>query len=303
MTAGVASEETVSAWMDIKDCNAALLQLFNFIIQLSGFNTVKLSMDQLQEAIDNANDEDDSITELIQQLQTSVLEESSESADYPLISKKKQFKKFQSNLTDFWSRWTRHAQFKYMRTDDRNIFHHIKSFLTICASSAIRPLRHTCTMIVLTIITSLVQRSSTLETPAVNDKAKGLLHTIQSHITDLMDGVFVHRNKDIDPVIRAECIKSLGQWMMSYPSHFLHSPQSSDRYLRLIGWTLSDQSILVRQSVVKELANVLTVVTVDNLAFMQFIERFKGRLLEMSLYDHPDISQIVAESVVPWLSR
>jgi cohesin complex subunit SA-1/2 len=55
-------------------------------------------------------------------------------------------------------------------------------------------------------------------------------------INDLFDGVFVHRYRDSDPLIRADCIQSFGNWIISYPDLFLE-PQ----YLKYLGWMLSDK--------------------------------------------------------------
>jgi len=46
----------------------------------------------------------------------------------------------------------------------------------------------------------------------------------------------MHRYRDVDPEIRMSCIKSLGIWVVSYPSLFLQ-----DIYLKYLGWTLNDK--------------------------------------------------------------
>lgn len=48
--------------------------------------------------------------------------------------------------------------------------------------------------------------------------------------------LFMHRYRDVDPEIRMSCIKSLGIWVVSYPSLFLQ-----DIYLKYLGWTLNDK--------------------------------------------------------------
>lgn len=48
--------------------------------------------------------------------------------------------------------------------------------------------------------------------------------------------LFMHRYRDVDPEIRMSCIKSLGIWVVSYPSFFLQ-----DIYLKYLGWTLNDK--------------------------------------------------------------
>lgn len=46
----------------------------------------------------------------------------------------------------------------------------------------------------------------------------------------------MHRYRDVDPEIRMSCIRSLGIWILSYPSLFLQ-----DLYLKYLGWTLNDK--------------------------------------------------------------
>jgi len=48
--------------------------------------------------------------------------------------------------------------------------------------------------------------------------------------------VFVHRYRDVEAIIRAECIRELGLWITKYPDRFL-----DDIYLRYLGWQLSDK--------------------------------------------------------------
>lgn len=56
--------------------------------------------------------------------------------------------------------------------------------------------------------------------------------------TDLQKlcSVFVHRYRDSDPIIRMECIRELGIWILKFPDSYL-DPQ----YLRYLGWMLSDK--------------------------------------------------------------
>jgi cohesin complex subunit SA-1/2 len=91
--------------------------------------------------------------------------------------------------------------------------------------------------------------------------------------------VFVHRFRDLDPNIRAECVRSIGLWLRKYPDHFLDA-----HYLRYVGWVLSDANNHVRLEAVKALSGVY-----DQAEFIpsltHFTERFKSRLLEMATSD------------------
>lgn len=47
--------------------------------------------------------------------------------------------------------------------------------------------------------------------------------------------VFVHRYRDADAGIRADCVREMGIWLKRHPAHFLEG-----NYLRYVGWVLSD---------------------------------------------------------------
>lgn len=53
--------------------------------------------------------------------------------------------------------------------------------------------------------------------------------------------VFVHRYRDIKPVIRKLSLQSLGGWMKSYPAYFV-----KDDFLKYMGWCLNDEVKLIR---------------------------------------------------------
>lgn len=61
------------------------------------------------------------------------------------------------------------------------------------------------------------------------------LNKISSH-EYFFDRLFMHRYRDVDSDIRVSCIRSLGVWILSYPSLFLQ-----DLYLKYLGWTLNDK--------------------------------------------------------------
>lgn len=91
--------------------------------------------------------------------------------------------------------------------------------------------------------------------------------------------VFVHRYRDLDPNIRAECVKAMGSWFTHYPAHFLDGS-----YLRYVGWVLSDSSTPVRLEAVRALAVVYAQSEYLG-SLTHFTQRFKPRLLEMAAGD------------------
>lgn len=54
-------------------------------------------------------------------------------------------------------------------------------------------------------------------------------------ITNSGHSLFVHRYRDADPGIRAECVQEFGVWLERYPAFFLEG-----NHLRYVGWVLSD---------------------------------------------------------------
>lgn len=91
--------------------------------------------------------------------------------------------------------------------------------------------------------------------------------------------MFVHRYRDLDPNIRAECVKAIGMWFKKYPGHFLDGA-----YLRYVGWVLSDSNTHVRLEAVRALSGVYE--QGDYIGSLNhFTERFKPRLLEMATSD------------------
>lgn len=47
--------------------------------------------------------------------------------------------------------------------------------------------------------------------------------------------VFMHRYRDVDEFVRANCVEALGSWILEYPSMFL-----KDLYTKYLGWMLND---------------------------------------------------------------
>lgn len=89
----------------------------------------------------------------------------------------------------------------------------------------------------------------------------------------------MHRYRDLDPHIRAECVRAMGHWFTHYPAHFLDAS-----YLRYVGWVLSDSATPVRLEAVRALSAVYAQAEYIS-GLMNFTARFKPRLLEMAARD------------------
>ncbi|CCE82230.1 Piso0_001943 [Millerozyma farinosa CBS 7064] len=107
---------------------------------------------------------------------------------------------------------------------------------------------------------------------------------IKDYFSEITETTFIHRYRDIDPMVRQECLQKLGEWMVLYPDFFFQSS-----YLRYFGWLLSDPSSSVRGEIAKALLKLYKTSSVsDNsmsLGFRQFTERFKSQMIQMIMKD------------------
>lgn len=111
-------------------------------------------------------------------------------------------------------------------------------------------------------------------------------------VTDDVSSVFIHRYRDLDPSIRAECVQALGNWLKKFPAHYLDG-----QYLRYIGWVLSDTVTSVRLEAVRALVALYS--HDDFIVSLQsFTDRFKPRLLEMASGDTDHSVRVAAVQVL-----
>lgn len=107
----------------------------------------------------------------------------------------------------------------------------------------------------------------------------GPLDTTLLSLTAGRSSVFVHRYRDSDPIIRADCVAALGIWSVRYSAHFLEGSN-----LRYLGWVLSDKATVVRHEAVKSIHGLYS--KKDYIVSLHpFTERFKPRLIEMATRD------------------
>ncbi|KAM0753990.1 hypothetical protein T439DRAFT_298458 [Meredithblackwellia eburnea MCA 4105] len=287
-----ALQTVVDDWVESYQQNAgpAMAELINFVLRACGCNA---SIDEHQ-ALDE-NGIVDVLDEIQNDFKNSVL------LAYPLISKSKPLKKLRASLTSFLTRLfeaTNTSEILY----DEVFCQTFQSWLTSLSSSKIRSFRHTATVIALLSVAALseVAREVEKEFGAASRakeaeekkgrkdksrlkelaKAAAKVHerktTVEGYLDELFASVFVNRYRDFEPVIRAECIKALGQWMKSYPEYWLEG-----NFLRYHGWVLSDDHKDVRHEAVKALISIYA--KPDHIGSMKnFTDRFKGQLVNMA---------------------
>jgi len=225
--------------------------------------------------------------------------------DYPLISRSKGNAPFRSTLTGFFSALIKAAHVSSILYNDLALIENIQAWATTMSSSAIRPFRHTATVISLAITSTLCNTANGIaDSAAVTMRQmegerkkksvnKGRVAALQEKITegdkkretlegiikDFFDTVFVHRYRDVDPKIRADCVAALGNWIIVLPDVFFEG-----QYLRYLGWVLSDISAPTRGEVIKQLQKLFK--NKDNIGGLRtFTERFRPRLVEMAIRD------------------
>lgn len=226
-------------------------------------------------------------------------------SSYPLISRAATFRKFRRRLSE----WMEKLFICVDEADvinDETMMETVTAWISAMSSSAFRSLRHTSTLVALLMVEQVnrMTRDNRAEiTAAVKsreaEKIKGVkankirVKDLEAKVKEanqikkqldgfqqeLIDTVFIHRYRDSDASIRADCIGELGRWMKSYPDQYL-----STSYFRYFGWMLSDQSELVRLVALKSLGSLYGRHEYTG-SIQQFTQRFLPRMTEMAVGD------------------
>lgn len=225
--------------------------------------------------------------------------------EYPIISRAKEYTAFRTVMTDFFDSFTRTLHSSSVLYTNEALFENLQAWLAPMTSAPIRPFRHTTTVISLTIVTAFceiaeelnsvisttrkqleaekkkktVNRGRITELQTKIKEGERRLETVNRFIADSHDVVFVHRYRDVDPKIRADCMVALGGWITSYRAMFFEG-----QYLRYLGWVLSDTVAHTRAEVIKQLHKLFK--NKDNIPNLSgFTDRFRPRLVEMAARD------------------
>lgn len=226
-------------------------------------------------------------------------------SEYPIIAKGKGTAAFKESVVGFFQAVVVAIHNSGLLFESLELIENIQVWVSAMSAAQNRPFRHTATVVSLGIITSLCEIGSELaETAAaalrhsenerkktkankgrVSDlqqdsrKAKANQETIDTVIKDWFDTIYIHRYRDVDPHIRVDCAKALGDWIIAYPDVFFDGS-----HLRYLGWVLSDPNHSTRLEVVKQLQRFYR--DKDKLSGLKtFTERFRSRLVEMATRD------------------
>lgn len=268
--------------------------MVNFMLRCTGTD---LEVDTAEvEDVDNAPTRIDDLQTQYNQLGIS---------EYPLVSKAKKFKAFQPVLEEFFASLIQTLHHSSVLYDDENLFENIQIWISALSTSSCRPFRHTSAIIALAIMNALCDVARSLMTSVSSSRKqvesekkkksvnKGRVDAIQTSIQEgekklekvdgfLQDGVnivFVHRYRDVEPLIRCVCMAALGRWIRNYREYFFEG-----QFLRYFGWILSDPDADTRAVVVDQLRSLYE--NKDNIAGLRsFTERFRQRMVEMASQD------------------
>lgn len=225
--------------------------------------------------------------------------------DYPLISRSKEKHSFRPTMTGFFQTLISTAHMAGVLYNDEALIENILVWITSMSSAAVRPFRHTATVIALSICSTMCtlaaelaeniaktmrQKDSELKKKSVNkarvrdieakiaeDERKRV--AAENIVNDIYDTVYVNRYRDVDPRIRVECVSALGDWILTLPDTFF-----SGQYIRYLGWVLSDTSAPTRAEVIRQLSRMFK--NKENVGRLRaFTERFRPRLVEMATQD------------------
>ncbi|OWB70511.1 hypothetical protein B5S31_g189 [[Candida] boidinii] len=121
------------------------------------------------------------------------------------------------------------------------------------------------------------KKANQIETNIETYKEQKIL--VDSFLRDIFNSTYAHRYRDIDPILRQECINRLSMWISKYPEFFFESV-----YIRYFGWLLTDQQASVRLEVVKNLTKLYQKERMIT-ALRQFTSHFKTKLIEIVIYE------------------
>ncbi|KAK5167672.1 cohesin complex subunit [Saxophila tyrrhenica] len=289
-------ETVASDWLKSFDEHEAqaMADVINFVLQCAGCGT---------EVTDHDIDDPDNATNRLTEIQDEY--QLTEPTEFPLHRKGKAGVAFKETVSGFVIVLVRSIAARGLLYSDPILLENIEVWLSAMTSAASRAFRHTATVASLSIITSLcevtaeraneaaaAQRQSDSEKKKTKvnqarvkqlDKKVTDTNQIQEwlevQIKDWFDTVFIHRYRDIDPVIRKECASALGDWIMILPHVFFDGS-----HLRYLGWILSDSSAATRAEILKQLQRLYA--EADKISGLKtFTERFRERLVEIAISD------------------
>lgn len=272
----------------------ALAEVVNFVLRSAGCESEVTAYD-----IEDPDGASNRLTDIQDEYQAT------NPTEYPLIAKGNAGKKFKDSMSSFLSILIKSLGAKGVLIENKLVVDNIEVWLSTMSSAANRAFRHTATIASLAVMTALcelaaehaneasaAQRQSEGERKKNNTnkaRVKRLEQKVadsneaqrffEELLVDWFDAVFVHRYRDVDPVLRRECATALGDWIAALPSMFFDGA-----HLRYLGWVLSDEVAATRAEVVNQLKRLYK--EQDKIAGLKtFTEKFRPRMVEIATSD------------------
>ncbi|KAI9267006.1 hypothetical protein BY458DRAFT_476239 [Sporodiniella umbellata] len=285
----------VSEWIDKynSDSDTSLRELINFVLRCSGCSMA---------VTDVAFSEEDGSVNALQELQDELVKLPSH--EYPIISKSKEDRAFRSRLLLFFAELIDQTQHETIH--DGVLIETLQNWLTTMSSSTYRPFRHTATLIALKLINTLCtvgENAKSLSVTSKNQlkaeerkrtsrdtqKVRSLKHNantaerklkdVEEFLGAFFESIFVRRSRDVESIIRIECLEELHHWMLKFESYFVNNA-----YFRYFGWALNDPYASVRSEAIKCMIALYKKERIFS-ELSDFTGRFKSRIEQIALYD------------------
>lgn len=240
--------------------------------------------------------------------------------DYPLVSKKAEYRKFRPRLSDFLESLVAAIVSQHVLANDPILMTHLPHFIATMTGRAIRAFRYTTTVIAVEMITHLAQQATDLrrmngitnrqfeaerdkktrnqaqvDSLATKlDKCKEKCDAVETLLEAIFNSFFPVRSRDVDPKIRIECSRGLGKWAVILPEVFYDSS-----YIRYLSWRIIDIHHAARAENTRALLKIFQKNYMNTRCFRVFMLKYKDILLSMA---SRDIDPIVRASSVELLN-
>lgn len=306
-----APAEEIGTWIARydQDQHGASAELLTFVVRCCGSKeTVRRKMlDNVQNACTDISDKFGS--------------DDTNADGYPLMEKagKVKDKGFGKKLDKFVVALVEACEAEVLHDDF--LMKTVSSWTTAFSTSPVRAFRHTCTHLALKLGECYIKVHSAceneqkaaerqLETESKKSKGKKArskkaealeqrLNEVQESMENLWElvegiysGVSTHRYRDVSYVIRQLACESLGAYVCLAPSKMM-----DDKYLKYIGWLLNDKDASVRRTAVDALQKILSLPDAAETLDL-FINRFRGRVVNMAEDQHPGVVASALELMV-----
>ncbi|KAK6006893.1 hypothetical protein QM012_005901 [Aureobasidium pullulans] len=293
---GKTLEEAAEGWLAAfnEHESGAVADLVNFVLRSAGCD-----LEVTNEDIEDPDNCAGKLSDLQDEFQAQNVSE------YPIIAKGKGTAAFKESLTGFFYTLVKAIHTTKVLFTNIELIENIQVWLGTMSAAQNRPFRHTATVVSLSIITALCEVGSELaeeaskalrhsetqkkgknanktrvsELQGYSKQAKANQEVLDNTVKDWFETIYIHRYRDVDPHVRVDCAKAIGEWIVAYPDLFFNG-----KHLRYIGWVLSDTNHSTRLEAIKQLHRLYA--DKNKLGGLKtFTERFRSRMVEMATKD------------------